>query len=215
MSCLHVQSTDLSVLHSLTQLTWLSLTADLGNTQQASPRLGANMMVTSAKCHGPLILLTMCSCAVEKRRAMHVHQHVAAQPCRCKADATAMCHGDVHLMRPVMFICVDCFVWSPTPFSGGYNQGTDAQSVPGSSDKSICCMCDKLQFPCAGLASRDTKLRDGRRVPGAAAGLLLPAVAAADGAAGTLLGHRQVLTCLPVCLLAQGPVFCEEQGATT
>ena len=46
VSCLNVQDLDLSPLNSLTQLTWLSLSASLGDAALASLRLGANMMVS-------------------------------------------------------------------------------------------------------------------------------------------------------------------------
>ena len=45
VSCLHMQGTDLSPLNALTQLTWLSLSANLDDAGLASLRLGANMMV--------------------------------------------------------------------------------------------------------------------------------------------------------------------------
>lgn len=51
---MHLQVTDMSVLNSLTQLTWLSLAGGLGDDEVASLRLGADMMVTAWSGKGPV-----------------------------------------------------------------------------------------------------------------------------------------------------------------
>ena len=74
----------MSLLNSLTRLTWLSPTAELDDTRLASLRLGADMMVTSVvvQSKGPLGMYITCSCAVKKQAetsgSLHVYQHIVA-----------------------------------------------------------------------------------------------------------------------------------------
>ncbi len=180
----------MSLLNSITRLTWLSPTVELKDTRLASLRLGADMMVTSVGVQG--------ACA--SRAAVLSEASGNKRKLACPST-----HGGWKLMQKLipqtctmhMCVCSDpqCFVALPNCcvwlLACSHATTTREPKLHHRCHEPVTtahgCSCDRLLLPRAGLAAQDARLRGCRRLFGAAAGLLPPVVAAGDSISVTHL----------------------------